>query len=119
MEMVYDNDDKREYLVRTFITVLPKFPKIPTQYLIEAYKEGTLKTSDLELIHFAITLSTDPTCLIKIGESLLKLFNSHAVLNNFLGNVLYKLCVRVFEEESGKIFAMKIIKECLSRYSQL
>ncbi len=47
MASIYDNDDKREYLVRSFITVLPKFPKIPTQYLIEAYKEGTLKTSDL------------------------------------------------------------------------
>jgi len=34
MDSVYDHDDKREYLVRNFITVLPKFPKIPTQYLI-------------------------------------------------------------------------------------
>lgn len=34
MDHIYDNDEKREYLVRSFITVLPKFPKIPTQYLI-------------------------------------------------------------------------------------
>lgn len=38
MGSIFNNDEKREYLVRSFITVLPKFPKIPTQYLIDTYK---------------------------------------------------------------------------------
>lgn len=67
MDAVYDNDDKREYLVKNFVTVLPKFPKIPTQYLIEVYKEGTLKTSDLELVNFSINLSQDISCLTRIA----------------------------------------------------
>jgi hypothetical protein len=41
------------------------------------------------------------------------------VLNTFLASLLYKLCVRVFDDESGKIFAMKIIKDCCYQYSQL
>lgn len=67
MGSIYDNDEKREYLVRSFITVLPKFPKIPTQYLIDTYKEGTLKTSDLEFIIFALNLTNDFSSVIRIA----------------------------------------------------
>jgi hypothetical protein len=67
MGSIFDNDEKREYLVRSFITVLPKFPKIPTQYLIDTYKEGTLKTSDLELVTFALNLTNDFSCVIRIA----------------------------------------------------
>ena len=67
MDSVYDHDEKREYLVRNFVTVLPKFPKIPTQYLIEAFKEDFLKTSDLEFILFSLNLSQDINCLSHIS----------------------------------------------------
>lgn len=50
---------------------------------------------------------------------MLKLFNSHAVLNLFLASLIYKLCVRIFDEENGKTFVMKAIKDCLDHYSQL
>lgn len=34
MEAIYEDSDKREYLVRGFTTLIDRFPKIPTQYLI-------------------------------------------------------------------------------------
>lgn len=34
MQAVYESSDKREYLVRGFTTLIDRFPKIPTQYLI-------------------------------------------------------------------------------------
>lgn len=38
MEAIFSSTDKREYLVRGFTTLIARFPKIPTQYLIETYK---------------------------------------------------------------------------------
>ena len=38
MEAVMQISDKREYLVRGFTTLVARFPKIPTQYMIELYK---------------------------------------------------------------------------------
>lgn len=38
MEGVIQISDKRQYLVRGFNTLVARFPKIPTQYLIELYK---------------------------------------------------------------------------------
>lgn len=47
------------------------------------------------------------------------MFNSHAVLNHFLANIIYKVAKRVFGDDSGKILVMKIIKDCLAQYAQL
>lgn len=95
LDAVYESDDKREYLVRNFIEILPQFPKIPTQYLIESYKEGCLKTCDFELIKSAINVSTDSNCLSKIGDTLTKLFLSQATLNYFLGPILFQIYKKI------------------------
>ena len=67
LEAIFDNSDKREYLVRGFTTLIDRFPKIPSQYFIETYKEGTLSTADLELILFSLQHAPDKNCIIKIS----------------------------------------------------
>jgi hypothetical protein len=58
-------------------------------------------------------------CLTRIAETLLKIFNSQAVLNCFLANILYNICRNIFSDDSGKLLTMKVIKECLNQHVQL
>lgn len=68
MNLVLEITEKREYLVRGFTTLISRFPKIPTQYLIETYKEGFfLLTFDLELILTAIKNAQDTSAVIRMA----------------------------------------------------
>ncbi len=78
-----------------------------------------METSDLELILVSLQYAPDTASIFKIGEIILKLFNYHAVLNSYLGPVIFKICKRTFSDDSGKLFAMRVIRECLAQYSQL
>mgnify|MGYP000899787286 FL=1 len=54
--------------MRGFTTLISRFPKIPTQYLIETYKEGFfLLTFDLELILTAIKNAQDTSAVIRMA----------------------------------------------------
>ena len=46
MENVFTNEEKREYLVRGFTSLISNFPKIPAMHLISCYKEGSLTSAD-------------------------------------------------------------------------
>lgn len=98
METIYNNLDKREYLVSGFTTLISHFPKIPTQLLISTYKEGTLTSPDYELMLSSLEHVPDLASAISISEVLLKLFNSQAVLNYFLGPIIFKVCKRGIQE---------------------
>lgn len=55
-----------------------------------------LATFDLELVLISLQNAPDSTSAIKIGEVLLKLFNGLALLNHFLGPVIFKICKKTF-----------------------
>lgn len=50
---------------------------------------------------------------------MLKLFNSHAVLNSFFGPFIYKTAKKVLNGDGGQVLAFKILKDCLSQYYQV
>jgi hypothetical protein len=76
MGAILENSDKHENLVRGFTTLIERFPKIPTEHLIETFKEGALSTADLILILTSLQHAPDHASSIRIGEILLKLFNT-------------------------------------------
>ena len=67
----------------------------------------------------ALQNAPDLNSAIRIAEIILKLFNSHAVLNSFLGPLIYKICRRGVQEDPGRILIMKVLRECLSQYVHL
>ncbi len=69
-----------------------------------------LATFDLELVLVSLQNAPDSASAIKIGEVLLKLFNGLALLNHFLGPVIFKICKKTFSEDAGKLLAMRAIK---------
>ena len=105
--------------MRGFVTVLPKFPRIPSQFLIDSYKDGTLKTSDYEFIRSAIGIAQDNSIRLRIAETLLKLFSSSATLNHFLAPMIFGICRRLVGEDGGRTFIMKVVHDCLGQYAQL
>ena len=105
--------------MRGFVTVLPKFPRIPSQFLIESYKEGTLKTSDYEFIRSAIGIAQDNGIRLKIAQTLLKLFAASATVNHFLAPMIFGVCRRLVGEEGGRAFITRVVHDCLSQYAQL
>lgn len=78
-----------------------------------------MATSDLTLILVSLQYAPDTNSIIKIGEILIKIFNGNAVLNHFLGPIIFKIAKRTFSEDMGKQFATKALRECLTQYSQL
>ena len=61
----------------------------------------------------------DLPSIIKIGEITIKLFNGQPLLNAYLGPVIFKICKRTFEDDNGKLYAMRVVRECLAQYTQL
>jgi hypothetical protein len=74
LDIVYDQFDKRDYLLSQFIEVLPQFPSVPINFMVEVFKETKLNNSETQLITSAVNLSNDPVCLMKIGQSCLGYF---------------------------------------------
>jgi hypothetical protein len=52
----------------------------------------------------------DIASAMSITEVVLKLFNSQAVLNFFLGPLIFKVCQRSTQEEAGRSFIMKVFR---------
>jgi len=67
MESIIKNHDKREILVSGFMTLVPSFPKIPTQHLISCYKEGHLSTTDYQMIIVSLVNAPDLASAIRIA----------------------------------------------------
>ena len=119
MEIIFVIEDKREYLVRGFSTLISRFPKIPTQHLMTSYKESNISTADLEFVFISLQNAPDLGSTIKIAEVLLKIFNKQANINHFLGPVIYKVCKKTLQEDVGRLFIMRVIRESLSQYVHL
>ena len=52
--MTSDQTEKKEYLVQNFLLIIPNFPKMPTHFFIESYKDKYLRPSDYLLMKLAI-----------------------------------------------------------------
>jgi len=67
VDVVYEQFDKREYLLAQFSEILPRFPSIPIHFMVETFKDSKLSNYEITLISKAVNLSSDPVCLMKIG----------------------------------------------------
>lgn len=74
VDMVYDQFDKKDYLLLQFNQVLPKFPSVPIHFMVEVFREAKVKNYEVELIDNALTFSNDAIGLSKIAVSCLKYF---------------------------------------------
>lgn len=86
---------KKEYLVENFLPLISQYPKMPSQYFIENYTDNSLDASDYDLIKTAVHSSEDVEGLTKIGEVLLRIFNSHGVQNAYIAPLIYSVAKKV------------------------
>jgi hypothetical protein len=70
----YHIEDKKDYIVNGFMTILSQFPSIPSDMFIKNYHIGKLNPSDFILICEAIDISEDINSLIKIGDVVKDIF---------------------------------------------
>lgn len=47
VDMVYDQFDKREYLLLQFNQVLPQFPSVPIHFMVEVFREPKLRNYEV------------------------------------------------------------------------
>lgn len=90
---------------------------MPSHYFIEAYTQNNLDPADFHLVHNAVALSEDIQGLAKIGEVILRIFNSHAVLNGYLAPLIYTIAKKIINNEIGHAFVLKVIKDTLHAFS--
>jgi hypothetical protein len=64
---VYKIEDKRDFIVNAFMTLLSQYPTIPSDLFIAKYDKEKINSSDFLLICEAIDVSSDFLNLIKIG----------------------------------------------------
>lgn len=50
---------------------------------------------------------------------MLKIFNSHAVLNSYIAPLIYSIAKKTVDDEIGQAFITKAVKDCLHSYSVL
>lgn len=105
--------------MENFAPLVSLYPKMPAQYFIEAYTSNNLDASDFDLIRTAIQIGEDVEGLAKIGEVLLKIFTSHAVLNSYTAPLIYNIAKKTIDDEIGQAFITKAVKDCLHTYSIL
>lgn len=109
---------KKEYLVENFCLIVPEYPKMPTHYFIESYKDTELDPIDHQLVTTAIECSDDVEGLAKIGEVLLEMFSAEAVTNGYMGPNIYRIAVKIHDDDIGRAFISKAVKDLLHTYGQ-
>lgn len=77
---------------------IPLYPKMPIQYFIEVYSQNSLDASDYDLIRTSIYNSEDVEGLVKIGEVILRIYNTHAVLNGYLAPLIYTIAKKTIDD---------------------
>jgi hypothetical protein len=45
LDIVYGQFDKRDYLLSQFIEIMPQFPSVPINFMVEVFKETKLNNS--------------------------------------------------------------------------
>lgn len=98
-ESVCGDPSKKEYLVENFSLVIPDYPKMPTQYFIQAYKNKYIDAADYSLIYMVLLIKEDAEGLIAIGETLIGMYTHDAVANCYLGPCLYTIAKKIISEE--------------------
>lgn len=86
---------------------------MPSQHFITAYSKNSFDPTDFDLIRTAISINEDIEGLSKIGEILLKVFNSNAVINSYVGPLIKETGKKIAHDEIGQAFIHKAIKDCL------
>ena len=92
---VYKIEDKRDFIVNGFMTLLSQYPTIPSDVFISKYDKEKINSSDFLLICEAIDVSSDFLNLIKIGEVLRNIFFYNPLLNFYLGNLIIEIVKKV------------------------
>jgi hypothetical protein len=68
------NGDKRDYLVENFLPLVPRFPSIPAEMLIQHFRHSTLSHSEYFLVCETLQASDSVATAISIGKFLKNLF---------------------------------------------
>jgi hypothetical protein len=66
--------DKRDYLVENFTPLVSKFTTIPTEYLIQHFKNIPLSHAEFLLVCESIEINKSPQTLISVGLHLKGMF---------------------------------------------
>ena len=68
------NGDKRDYLVENFLPLVPRFPSIPAEILIQHLRHSPLSHSEYLLVCETLQASNSVATAISIGSFLKTLF---------------------------------------------
>lgn len=66
--------DKRDYLVENFLPIIPKFPSIPAELLIQHLRRCPLSSSEYLLVCESIQATQSVETFVTVGNFLKSLF---------------------------------------------
>jgi hypothetical protein len=73
--------DKRDYLVENFLPLIPKFPSIPAELLVQHLRRSPLSSSEYLLVCESLQASESTETSIAVGIFLKSLFLENPLLN--------------------------------------
>ena len=103
--------------MENFSILAANFPKLPSHFFVETYREKYLNPLDYILISICLEKNEDPQGLAKIAETLMNMFLYDSVANHYLAPLINDIAKKIAKEEVGQTFIRKGVKDCLHLFA--